>query len=128
MELTLRHSMPGRIRLCVSELRHRSLLAEATLSWLREQDGITNARINYGCASLILAHDPGLAESMQGMLDHLSGLSLDDFEAFLGLPPQASQIGAPAGGPDAPGPEKHRADPHPGVLVLRTVSLGLALL
>jgi Cu2+-exporting ATPase len=95
------------------------------LSWLREQDGITGARINYDCASLIIAYDPGLAESMQGMLDHLSGLSLDDFEAFLGLPPQAS---APGGGSDAPWPEKHRPDPHPGVLVLPTVSLGLALL
>jgi Heavy metal associated domain 2 len=127
MELTLRHSIPGRVRLHVPELRHRSLLAEATLSWLREQDAITGARINYDCASLIIEYDPVHADAMQRMLDPLSSLSLDDWEVFLGLPPQAKEIGAPGSGPDAAWPVK-RPDPHPGVLVLPTVSLGLALL
>jgi heavy metal translocating P-type ATPase len=127
MELTLRHSIPGRVRLHVPELRHRSLLAEATLSWLREQDGITGARINYDCASLIIEYDPVHADAMQRMLDRLSSLSLDDWGVFLGLPPQAKEIGAPGSGPDAAWPVK-RPDPHPGVLVLPTVSLGLALL
>jgi hypothetical protein len=49
MEFSIRHSIPGRIRLYVHALRHWSLPAEATLSWLREQEGITGARINY-CA------------------------------------------------------------------------------
>ena len=92
------------------------------MSWLREQDGITGARINYDCASLIIEYDPVHADAMQRMLDRLSSLSLDDWEVFLGLPPQAKEIGAPGSGPDAAWPVK-RPDPHPGVLVLPTVSL-----
>jgi E1-E2 ATPase len=67
------------------------------------------------------------ADAMRRMLDRFSSLSQDDWEAFLGLPPRAKEIGAPGSGPDAAWPVK-RPDPHPGVLVLPTVSLGLAVL
>ena len=127
MEFTVRHSIPGRIRLHVPALRHRSLLAEATLSWLREQDRITGARINYDCASLIIEYDPIHVDATQTMLGQLSRLSLDDWEAFLGLPARAHEIGAPGNGADAAWPVIP-PDPHPLVLVLPTVSLGLALL
>ena len=126
MEFTIRHSIPGRIRLYVPVLRHCSLLTEATLAWLRDQDAITGARINYDCASLIIEYDPIHADTMRRLLDRFSSLSLDDWGAFLGLPPRANEIGAPGGGPEAAWPVK-QADPHPEVLLLPTASLGLAL-
>jgi cation transport ATPase len=60
------------------------------------------------------------------MLGQLSRLGLGDWEAFLGLPPRAHEIGAPSGGADAAWPV--RADPNPAVMALPTVSLGLTLL
>ena len=126
MEFSLRHSILGRIRLHVPALCHCSLLSEATLSWLREQHWITSAQINYDCASLIITYDSVHEDALQEMLGRLESHGLDDWGAFLGLPHRANQIGAPDGGADAARPVK--ADPHPGVLVLPTVSLGLATL
>src|SRR6516165_1607741 len=57
MELTIRHFIPGRVRLHVPSLGRRRSLAEASLKWLRARDGIRSARINYDCASLIVEYD-----------------------------------------------------------------------
>jgi len=58
MELSVRHSIPGRIRLHVPALRHRPQLAETIMLWLHNQEGIKSSRINYDCASLIIGYDP----------------------------------------------------------------------
>src|SRR5215510_12950521 len=50
MELTIRHFIPGRVRLHVPSLCRRRSLAEASMTWLRARDGIRSARINYDCA------------------------------------------------------------------------------
>ena len=86
MELTVCHSIPGRIRLRAPALCHRPLLAETALSWLRKQEGIKCARINYDCASLIVEYDLRHAKVLQGFLDELANRGLDDLEVFLGLP------------------------------------------
>jgi Heavy metal associated domain 2 len=75
MELTVCHSIPGRIRLRVPALCHRPLLAETALSWLRKQEGTKSARINYDCANLIIEYDPLLAKVLQGFVDNLAILA-----------------------------------------------------
>jgi hypothetical protein len=127
MELTLCHSIPGRIRLRVPALCHRPLLAETTLSWLRKQEGMKSARINYDCACLILEYDPVSAEALQDILDYVAGIGLDGLEALLSLPPRPSQTSTAGAEADDSWPQRQRPAAHPGVLALPTLSLGLAL-
>jgi cation transport ATPase len=126
MELTLCHSIPGRIRLRVPGLCHRPLLAETTLSWLRKQEGIKSTRINYDCASLIIEYDPQHAKVLQGFLDELADFGLDDLGDFLGLPHQPVRSNTVDGETDE-WPNKRRLATQIGVLALPTLSLGLAL-
>jgi heavy metal translocating P-type ATPase len=127
MELTVCHSIPGRMRLRVLALCHRPLLAETALSWLRKQEGIKSARINYDCASLIIEYDPLHAKVLQGFVDNLADLGLEDMEAFLGLPHRPLQPSMVDGEAEVSSPQKQRPASHVGVLALPTLSLGLAL-
>jgi P-type E1-E2 ATPase len=127
MELTVCHSIPGRIRLRVAELCRRPLLAETTLSWLRKQEGIKSARINYDCASLIIEYNPAHAEQLQNFSDNLADLGLEELGAFLGLPHQPLQPNMVNGEGEESWPQKQRPATHIGVLALPTLSLGLAL-
>jgi Cu2+-exporting ATPase len=54
MEVTVSHYLPGRVRLHVPELARKAALAEAALAWLRTQPGISTARLNEACASLVI--------------------------------------------------------------------------
>jgi Heavy metal associated domain 2 len=127
MELTVCHSIPGRIRLRVPALCHHPLLAETALSWLRKQAGIKSARIHYDCACLIIEYDPLHAKVLQGFVDNLADLGLEDLEAFLGLPHRPLQPSIVNGEADDSWPQKQRPASHIGVLALPTLSLGLAL-
>jgi heavy metal translocating P-type ATPase len=127
MELSVCHSIPGRIRLRVPALCHRPLLAETALAWLRKREGIKSARINYDCASLIIEYDPQRAKVLQGFVDNLGDLGLEDLEAFLGLPHRPLRPSMVDGEAEVSSPQKHRPASHIGVLALPTLSLGLAL-
>jgi Cu2+-exporting ATPase len=122
MEFRIRHSIPGRVRLHIPALCHPSLLAESTVSWLRRQDWVRDARINYDCANLIVEYDPMQSAPLNDMLDLLGGLGLEDLESLLGQPPHASRIGAPDGGSGQHPPPDQRCP-----LALPTASLALAL-
>src|SRR6516225_2271792 len=67
MELTIRHFIPGRVRLHVPSLCRRRSLAEASLTWLRARDGIRSARINS------LYEGPNLDAASQSALDQHRG-------------------------------------------------------
>ena len=58
MQYSIRHALPGRIRLHIALLQRQTELSDAMLRWLESQDWIRTARINFGCASLIIDYDP----------------------------------------------------------------------
>jgi Cu2+-exporting ATPase len=91
MEVTVRHYLPGRVRLHVPELARKAALAEAVLAWLRTQPGISTARLNEACASLVVEYDR--AYGLKGILTHLKGVSSRQLATFVaasaGVKPEA---------------------------------------
>jgi heavy metal translocating P-type ATPase len=79
------HSIPGRIRLRIPALRTATPVTDALLCWLRSQDWIRTARINFSCANLIVEYDDDHedAAALDDMLELLASLSLEDLEAFI---------------------------------------------
>jgi len=76
MELTIRHFIPGRVRLHVPSLGRRRSLAEASLKWLRARDGIRSARINYDCACLIVEYDVTHEALLRAVIGRLRLMSI----------------------------------------------------
>src|ERR1700722_9519030 len=99
MEFSVRHSMPGRIRLNVPILCHKRSLAEAFLGWISGQTGIKTARINYDCASLVLEYDPDQEPLLRTLLERFQNVSLTDLKSLVAssqaAPVQASAHPAP---------------------------------
>ena len=95
MEFSVRHSMPGRIRLGIPALCRKRSLAETFLGWLGEQTGIRTARINYDCACLVLEYDASHEPLLRAMLDRFQGASLNDIKLFVSsLKPASVQANA----------------------------------
>ncbi|MCC8966345.1 heavy metal translocating P-type ATPase [Bradyrhizobium sp. Pear76] len=116
MDFRFCHSMPGRIRLSVPALGQNRKLGETCLGWLRAQDGIRTARINYDCASLVLEYDPAHDQRLLMLLDSFKSMSLADLKTLC-----ASAV-QDAGPPRASVPEVSRRSP----LALPTLSLFMA--
>src|SRR6516164_2618189 len=83
MEVTVRHYLPGRVRLHVPELARKAALAEAALAWLRTQPGISTACLNEACASLVIEYDRVYEPILQGVLTHLRGVSSRALATFV---------------------------------------------
>ncbi|MFP6558293.1 heavy metal translocating P-type ATPase [Paraburkholderia sp. B3] len=97
MEFSIRHAIPGRVRLHVPALCSPSPLAESALSWLRQQEFIDEAQIKYDCASLIVHYDREQGDQLAELLEMLEGFSLADLDQLLRyLDPtgSASAVGA----------------------------------
>ena len=94
MEVTVRHYLPGRVRLHVPELARKAALAEAALAWLRTQPGISTARLNEACASLVIEYDRVYEPILQGVLTHLRGVSSRELATLVtasaGVKPEAA--------------------------------------
>ena len=82
MDFRFCHSMPGRIRLSIPALGQNRKLGEICLGWLRAQDGIRTARINYDCASLVLEYDPAHEQRLLLLLNSFKRMSLADLKAL----------------------------------------------
>jgi len=83
MELTIRHFIPGRVRLHAPALtRHRSL-AEATLAWLKGRPGIRSTRINYDCACVIVEYDAAREAQLRTLIGRLRLISIQDLYALV---------------------------------------------
>jgi heavy metal translocating P-type ATPase len=80
MDFSVRHSMPGRVRLHVPLLCRKRSLAGTFLDWLGRQAGIITARINYDCASLVLEYDPAHEPMLRAMLERFQHASLNDIK------------------------------------------------
>src|SRR6202035_5399088 len=116
MEFSVRHSMPGRVRLHVPLLCRKRSLAETVLDWLGKQAGIITARINYDCASLVLEYDPAQEPLLRAMLERFQHASLNDIKLI------ASSSTSPSANADSTPPVVSKRFP----LALPTVSLLMA--
>jgi len=83
MELTIRHFIPGRVRLHVPSLARRRSLAEASLKWLRARDGIRSARINYDCACLIVEYDVTHEVLLRAVIGRLRLMSIAELRTLV---------------------------------------------
>jgi cation transport ATPase len=118
MEFSVRHSMPGRLRLNIPAICHKRSLAEAFLSWISGQPGIKTARINYDCASLVLEYDPAHEPMLRTLLDRFRDTSLTELKL---LAASVRAAAAPANANPAP-PAVSKRSP----LTLPTISLLMA--
>src|SRR5882757_1623941 len=99
MELTIRHFIPGRVRLYIPSLCRRRSLAEAALAWLRARPGIKGARVNYDCASLVVEYDVAQEMLLRAMIGRLQLMSIGELRALVAAmeaPPQPPAV--PGGG------------------------------
>src|SRR6516164_4266813 len=83
MELTIRHFIPGRVRLHVPSLGRRPSLAKASLKWLRARDGIRSARINYECACLIVEYDVAYEALLRAVIGRLRLMSIAELRSLV---------------------------------------------
>jgi heavy metal translocating P-type ATPase len=123
MELTIRHFIPGRVRLHIPSLCRRRPLAEASLAWLRVRDGIKSARINYDCACLIVEYDVAYEPLLRAVIGRLRLMSIVELRNLV----SASELAEPSPAE----PTSGRIDGNPSLLrrvplVLPTLSLALA--
>src|SRR5271166_1696746 len=120
MEYAIRHAIPGRVRLHLPLLYHRSSLTDALLGFLEGQSWIKSARINHGCASLVVEYEVGQSKRLAALMFALRYSTLGDLRAVMAQPsePPSREVSIPG---DAPAP------PRRWPLALPTVSLGLAL-
>ncbi|HEX7922538.1 MAG TPA: heavy metal translocating P-type ATPase [Bradyrhizobium sp.] len=116
MDFSFCHSMPGRIRLSIPALGQNRKLGEICLGWLRAQDGIRTARINYDCASLVLEYDPAHEPRLLALLNGFKSMSLADVKAL------CAGAAQDAVAPRASVPEVSKRSP----LALPTLSLFMA--
>jgi Cu2+-exporting ATPase len=82
MNFSVRHAMPGRLRLNVPELCRKRPLAEAVLRWLGVQSGVKAARINYDCASLVLEYDPAQEPVLRLLLERFRNASVEEIKVL----------------------------------------------
>ena len=83
MELSIRHFIPGRVRLHVPALARRRSLAEAALGWLRGRTGIKATRINYDCACIIVEYDASQEPQLRALIGRLRLMSLTDLSTLV---------------------------------------------
>ena len=121
MDFTVRHAIPGRIRLQVPVLCAPSPLAESALAWLRKREFIVTVRINYDCANLIIEYRAEQSNQLDELLDMLAGFSIDDLDQLLRFLDPTGAAGAVGAARSAHVPEKQRWP-----LALPTLSLVLA--
>ncbi|MBN3851211.1 MULTISPECIES: heavy metal translocating P-type ATPase [Burkholderiaceae] len=120
MEFSIRHAIPGRVRLHVPVLCAPSPLAESALSWLKQQDFIDDACIKYDCASLIIHYEPAKLDEVDALLEMLEGFSLADLGQLL-------QYLDPTGGARAVGAARSQTVPERPRWPLALPSLSLAM-
>jgi Cu2+-exporting ATPase len=126
MKFTIRHSIPGRIRLYVPALADSSPVADTLLAWLRAQDWVRAARINRAAASLVVEYDPQRSALARSLLAMLAQAGIGELRAFAAAAPRP-----PADVSAVPAPTSESAVLElvaRAPLALPTVSLGLAFL
>ena len=85
MELTIRHFIPGRVRLHIPVLCRRRSLAEAAQAWLRARTEIKSVRINYQCACLIVEYDVTHEDLLRAVIGRMRLMSLPELRQLMAL-------------------------------------------
>jgi len=122
MQFAIRHFMRGRVRIFVPTLCRRRELAEDALAWLRSQDAVKRARINYDCASLIVEYDVAHEKLLRLLLGHLRLMDLSELRMLV-APGQAARERQPLAAKDQLEPPSLSSRRFP--LILPTISLAL---
>jgi len=122
MDFSIRHFIPGRIRLHLPTLCRKRALAEAAVAWLSGQKGIKRARLNYDCASLVIEYDVAHEGPLRTILGRLSVMSLDDLKVVVEPQRNPTEKHLPAALTRVAPPPAWRRVP----LTLPTISLMLA--
>ena len=104
-------------------LCQRSSLTDAVVAFLEGESWIKSARVNYGCASLVVEYEVAQSARLRSLMFALRYSTHDDLRAVMAQPskPSGEESSVPAVPADAPAP------PRRWPLALPTVSLGLAL-
>lgn len=105
MELTIRHFLPGRVRLFMPVLYFESHIVDAAVFWLQKQSGIENVRVNSACASIVIEYDRRRPEIWAQMSFFLQNVTIDQLRMLV-APPQAAP--------------KHQERPNPKELVAQS--------
>src|SRR5208282_6000766 len=93
MQFSVRHWIPGRIRLHVPALANSPRATAKVVAWLADQDGISGARVNPACASLVISYDETRRALIETMLAYLVHLSPRDLVALAdAAEPAATQV------------------------------------
>ncbi len=130
MQFTVKHRIPGRLRLHVPALAKPGLAADKVTAWLAAQQGVREVRLSTGAASLAITYDEAHAGGIDALLGLLGQLSWREMMALISAnPPPAAETPAagtkPATEVAKPArPAKPKAATQ--VLALPSVSLGLA--
>jgi Cu2+-exporting ATPase len=123
MKFSIRHFIPGRIRLHLPVLCRKQKLAEAAVLWLETQEGVRRARLNGTCASLIVEYEPHFENALRVVLGRLALMSPDDLRGL--FDPQ--KVTPPTRlSPQLPEPAAGQAVWRRNPLALPTVSLLMA--
>ncbi len=122
MEFAVRHFMPGRIRVYAPTLCARRTLAEKTLEWLRRVPGVSSARANFDCASVIVEYDKANDAIVRELIGHMRGLTVDELRRLVSANVAPGERRAELSQAAKPQPLPSRRAP----LILPTVSLALA--
>jgi Cu2+-exporting ATPase len=83
MDLSVRHSMQGRIRIRIPELSQKRPLTQQMLAWLQAQAGIKTARFNFDCAALVIEYDPLAEPRLRHLLDRVAKASVADIKLLM---------------------------------------------
>src|SRR6516162_5081048 len=124
MELTIRHFIPGRVRLHVPSLCRRQSLAEASLAWLRARPGIKSARANYDCACLVVEYDVAQEALLRALIGRLRLMSTGDLHALVA--PEEATHNLPATSVDGARLDATQSLLRRAPLALPTLSVALA--
>jgi heavy metal translocating P-type ATPase len=84
MDFSIRHAIPGRLRLHLAAIYGCPQFAADLLAWAQKQVGVRTARINRDCASLVIEYDVAQRIAFGGLLVQLRSLSSDQIQALAG--------------------------------------------
>ena len=109
MEFSVRHWIPGRVRLHIPALSSTARASSKIVRWLAAQEGIFDARINHACASLIVSYDELRRSMLETMLDYMRCLTPRELAALVAATEQPEDASVPELPPATAPPQDPRA-------------------
>ncbi|HUK90384.1 MAG TPA: heavy metal translocating P-type ATPase [Blastocatellia bacterium] len=128
LKYEVRHFLPGRVRLRVPALKHTEGLAEACVELLKHQQGVSDARVNRSCASVVIQYDARIPDFLTRLEQGLSLMTPQMLLALSAARKEPVNGTGPVHGADS----EHRASIFTSgalkPLTLPSVALGVSLI